>query len=128
MKAFYDRILSHDDVVMRTGAEILTGTGRRESSPEGTATMLPKVLLVSLRSTITMTSGAAGGIVPMLTGEDLVRAIPALAKVAVIEALFPFRLPGASLSLASCARSLECSMSVCRVIAAAPSSSRKQIL
>jgi L-asparaginase len=62
--------------------------------------MLPKVLLVSLGGTITMTSGAAGGIVPTLTGEDLVRAIPALANVAEIEALSPFRLPGASLSLA----------------------------
>ena len=57
--------------------------------------MLPKVLLVSLGGTITMTS-ARRGIVPMLTGEDLVRAIPALAKVAEIEALSPFRLPGAS--------------------------------
>lgn len=62
--------------------------------------MLPKVLLISLGGTITMTPGAQGGIVPTLTGEDLVRAVPALADIAEIEAVSPFRLPGASLTLA----------------------------
>ena len=60
---------------------------------------LPRVLLVSLGGTITMTSGGAGGISPTLTGADLVAAVPALANVADIEAISPFRLPGASLTL-----------------------------
>jgi L-asparaginase len=62
--------------------------------------MSRKVLLVSLGGTITMTSGASAGIVPTLTGEDLIRAVPALSTVAEIEAVSPFRLPSASLSLA----------------------------
>jgi L-asparaginase len=62
--------------------------------------MSQKVLLVSLGGTITMTSGASAGIVPTLTGGDLVRAVPALSAVAEIEAVSPFRLPSASLSLA----------------------------
>lgn len=60
----------------------------------------PKILLVSLGGTITMTSGAGPGIVPTLTGADLVRAVPALAEVAEIEAISPFRLPGPSLTFA----------------------------
>lgn len=47
-----------------------------------------------------MTAGAAPGIVPTLTGADLVAAVPALANVADIEAISPFRLPGPSLTLA----------------------------
>ena len=65
------------------------------------AVVRPKVLLVSLGGTITMTSGAGPGIVPTLTGADLVRAVPALANVAEIEAVSPFRLPGPSLTLAN---------------------------
>jgi len=61
----------------------------------------PKILLVSLGGTITMTSGGGAGIVPTLTGADLVRAVPALARVAEIEAVSPFRLPGPSLTLAN---------------------------
>jgi L-asparaginase len=60
-----------------------------------------KVLLVSLGGTITMTSGPGSGIVPTLTGADLVRAVPVLADLAEIEAVSPFRLPGASLTLAN---------------------------
>ncbi|HWW48684.1 MAG TPA: asparaginase [Xanthobacteraceae bacterium] len=60
-----------------------------------------KLLLVSLGGTITMTSGAGAGIAPTLTGEDLVRAVPALAEVADIETASPFRLPGASLTIAN---------------------------
>lgn len=63
---------------------------------------LPRVLLVSLGGTITMTSGAGGGgITPTLTGADLVEAVPALANVAEIEAVSPFRLPGSSLTFAN---------------------------
>lgn len=62
---------------------------------------LPRVLLVSLGGTITMTSAPAGaGITPTLTGADLVAAVPALKALAEIEAVSPFRLPGASLTLA----------------------------
>jgi L-asparaginase len=60
----------------------------------------PKLLLVSLGGTITMTASAGPGIVPTLTGADLVAAVPALAEVADIEAMSPFRLPGPSLTLA----------------------------
>lgn len=60
---------------------------------------LPRVLLVSLGGTITMTPGAGGGIAPTLTGDDLVAAVPALKRIAEIEAVSPFRLPGASLTL-----------------------------
>lgn len=60
-----------------------------------------KLLLVSLGGTITMTSGQGAGIAPTLTGADLVRAVPALAEVAEIEAVSPFRLPSASLTVAN---------------------------
>lgn len=59
-----------------------------------------RLLLVSLGGTITMTASAGPGIVPTLTGADLVAAVPALAGVADIEAVSPFRLPGPSLTLA----------------------------
>ena len=47
-----------------------------------------------------MTASAGPGIVPTLTGADLVAAVPALADVGEIEAISPFRLPGPSLTLA----------------------------
>jgi len=59
-----------------------------------------RLLLVSLGGTITMTASAGPGIVPTLTGADLVAAVPALGGVADIEAVSPFRLPGPSLTLA----------------------------
>lgn len=62
---------------------------------------LPRVLLVSLGGTITMTPGAGGGIAPTLTGADLVAAVPVLKDIAEIEAVSPFRLPGASLTLSN---------------------------
>jgi L-asparaginase len=60
----------------------------------------PRLVLVSLGGTITMTASAGPGIVPTLTGADLVAAVPALGEVADIEAVSPFRLPGPSLTLA----------------------------
>lgn len=60
----------------------------------------PNLLLVSLGGTITMTANAGPGIVPILTGADLVAAVPALADVAAVETVSPFRLPGPSLTLA----------------------------
>lgn len=66
----------------------------------GRAAGRPRLVLVSLGGTITMTASAGPGIVPTLTGADLVAAVPALAEVADIEAVSPFRLPGPSLTLA----------------------------
>ena len=60
---------------------------------------LPRVLVVSLGGTITMTSSAAGGITPTLTAEHLISSVPQLAAVASLEAVTKFSLPGASLSV-----------------------------
>ncbi|KMO19329.1 asparaginase [Methylobacterium indicum] len=60
---------------------------------------LPKVLLVSLGGTITMTRSESGGIVPTLSAADLVAAVPGIEAVAAIEALSPLRKPGPSLVL-----------------------------
>lgn len=59
----------------------------------------PKVLLVSLGGTITMTREAAGaGIAPTLGAADLVAAVPGLADVAEIATHSALRIPGASLT------------------------------
>lgn len=60
----------------------------------------PRILLISLGGTITMTKGAGPGITPTLTATDLIRTIPALETVAELETLSQFGLPGASLTLA----------------------------
>lgn len=61
---------------------------------------LPRVLVVSLGGTITMTAApGAGGIRPTLTASDLLAAEPRLAQVAQLEAVTPMSLPGASLTL-----------------------------
>lgn len=64
---------------------------------------LPRVLVVSLGGTITMTSsngpGAAAGIVPTLGADQLVAGIPQVARVAQLSATTLFGLPGASLTL-----------------------------
>ena len=59
----------------------------------------PKVLLVSLGGTITMTRDATGAISPTLSANDLARSVPGLEAIAEIETVSPFRLPGASLSI-----------------------------
>ena len=59
----------------------------------------PKIALVSLGGTITMTSGDRGGIAPTLVAADLLRAVPALDRIAELEPLSPLRLPGASLTI-----------------------------
>jgi L-asparaginase len=59
----------------------------------------PKILVVSLGGTITMTRDATGGITPTLSAADLVRAVPGIERVAEIEAVSLARIPGASLSL-----------------------------
>lgn len=58
---------------------------------------LPRILLVSLGGTITMTQGGAAGIVPTLTAADLIRSVPGIENVAEFEAISPMRLASASL-------------------------------
>ena len=60
---------------------------------------LPRVLVVSLGGTITMTGGGPGGIVPTLNADDLIASVPQLALVARLEAVTRFSLPGACLSV-----------------------------
>lgn len=60
---------------------------------------LPRVLVLTLGGTITMTSDTGDGIRPTLDGAALIKAVPTLAQVAQVEAVTPFMLPGASLSL-----------------------------
>ncbi len=60
---------------------------------------LPRILVVSLGGTITMTASAAGGITPTLTADQLVGSVPQLSSVASLEAETRFSLPGASLSV-----------------------------
>jgi len=59
---------------------------------------LPRILLVGTGGTIAMTPGAAG-ILPTLSGEDLVRAVPELARHADLEVVSFSAKPGASLTL-----------------------------
>ena len=59
----------------------------------------PRILIVSLGGTITMTRSEAGGITPTLTADKLVESVPQLAGVATLEAVTQFSMPGASLSI-----------------------------
>lgn len=58
-----------------------------------------RILVISTGGTIAMTRGARAGIVPTLTGEDLIRAVPELAQAAVLEVHSFSTKPGASLTL-----------------------------
>lgn len=61
---------------------------------------LPRLLVLSLGGTITMTPNATGGgIAPTLGAADLVAAVPGLSAVADIEARSPFKLPSPALTL-----------------------------
>ena len=61
---------------------------------------LPRLLVMSLGGTITMTPNASGGgIAPTMSAADLVGAIPGLAKIAEIDARSPLMLPSPSLTL-----------------------------
>jgi L-asparaginase len=60
---------------------------------------LPRILIVSLGGTITMTRSATGGIAPTLTANNLIESVPQLAHVASLEAITQFSMPGASLSI-----------------------------
>lgn len=57
------------------------------------------VFVISTGGTITMTCGTGAGVVPTLTGEDLVRAVPELAQTTVLDVLSFSTKPGASLTL-----------------------------
>lgn len=63
----------------------------------------PRILVVALGGTISMTPSTGGGITPKLTGADLVAAVPELEQVAEVDPRSPFQLPGASLSMAQLA-------------------------
>lgn len=69
------------------------------SSPSPAA----RVTLIVLGGTITMTADQSGGITPRLSAEALIEAVPGLARVAQVEPLSPFRIPGASLTVAQIA-------------------------
>jgi len=58
---------------------------------------LPRVLLISLGGTITMTPAAGGGIAPTLDAAALVAAVPALAHIAELETLVLAQLASPSL-------------------------------
>jgi L-asparaginase len=60
---------------------------------------LPRILLISTGGTITMTDSPGAGIVPTLSGADLVRAVPELARKADLEVVSFSTKPGASLTL-----------------------------
>ena len=60
---------------------------------------IPRLLVLSLGGTITMTAGAGGGISPTLGAAELVAAVPGLAELAQIEARSPLKVGSASLTL-----------------------------
>lgn len=61
---------------------------------------LPNVRILALGGTIAMTSDGSGGVVPTLTGDRLVEAVPALASVASVTASTFRQLPGAHVGFA----------------------------
>lgn len=62
---------------------------------------LPRLLVLSLGGTITMTPAAGGGIAPTLGAAELVAAVPGLDEIARIEARSPFRVGSSSLTIAN---------------------------
>lgn len=58
----------------------------------------PTVLLLALGGTIAMQAGQSRGVIPTLTGEALIAAVPQLADVASVDACSFRQLPGAHLS------------------------------
>lgn len=60
---------------------------------------LPKITVLSLGGTIAMASSSGSGVVPKLSGEDLVSAVPQLAEVAEVSAYSFRQVPGAHLNL-----------------------------
>ncbi|WAC28298.1 asparaginase [Ancylobacter sp. SL191] len=64
-----------------------------------TLSRLPRLLVLSLGGTITMTGSGTGGIAPTLGAAELVAAVPGLAEVAQIEARSPFKVGSSSLTV-----------------------------
>lgn len=60
---------------------------------------LPRLLVLSLGGTITMTGSGASGIAPTLGAAELVAAVPGLETVADIEAHSPFKVGSSSLTV-----------------------------
>lgn len=58
---------------------------------------LPRINVIVLGGTITMTPQAGGGIAPSVTGEELLRAVPELASVATLRVSTPVLKPSMSL-------------------------------
>jgi L-asparaginase len=59
----------------------------------------PRILVVSLGGTITMTRGASGGMTPTLSAAELLGAVAGLDEVAAVETASPMTLPSASLTI-----------------------------
>jgi L-asparaginase len=75
---------------------------------QGDEMQLPDVAVASLGGTITMTpDGAGNGVVPSLGAADLIAAVPALEKVATLEATTLASLPGASLAFSDVLAALD---------------------
>ena len=61
--------------------------------------MKPRLLVISLGGTITMTPGSDSGILPTLGAAELLASIPMLAEITEIEAESPLRVASASLTI-----------------------------
>lgn len=64
---------------------------------------LPSVHIIVLGGTISMAPASAGGIVPTLDGDDLMRGVPGLSDVAAVTVETPMLKPGASLTFSDVA-------------------------
>jgi L-asparaginase len=67
--------------------------------PEQSREELPRVALLSLGGTIASVPGGSGGAVPVLTGEELLEAVPAVSQVARLEAKAFRQIPSAEIRL-----------------------------
>ncbi|MCA3748158.1 MAG: asparaginase, partial [Rubrobacter sp.] len=61
--------------------------------------MLPKVAVLSLGGTISSVRGSGPGVVPRLTGRDLVESVPQIAEVAEVEAESVRQVPSSDLTI-----------------------------
>ncbi|MFA7665896.1 MAG: asparaginase [Burkholderiaceae bacterium] len=58
---------------------------------------MPRIMIVLLGGTITMTPGGPGGLVPTLSAADLVASVPGLDRLARLETVSPMRVASASI-------------------------------
>lgn len=71
------------------------------SSPRSSRPSVPRVVVIGLGGTIAMTTAEGGGVVPALSAEQLVSAVPGLADTGIEVEVVDFRrVPGASLTFA----------------------------